>query len=124
MILSDLLGAEVRLEDHPVGHVIDVRLVADEVTTDQPMPRLRIHGFVVSPHAGSSTLGYERSAVRSPWPIAALERWRHRDSFLVPWADIQAVRARRVELRPGARRYEPTLHTSARRGPDFEDRQH
>src|SRR5512132_876970 len=26
----------------------------------------------------SSSLGYERSGVRSPWPIAALVQWRHR----------------------------------------------
>jgi hypothetical protein len=124
MILSNLLGAEVRLEDHKVGHVIDVRLLADEVTTDQPMPRMHVYGFVVSPHARSSNLGYERSGVRSPWPIAAFEHWRHRDSFLVRWGDVQAVRERWVELRPGATRYRPDLVVSARRGPDFGDREH
>ena len=45
--------------------------------------------------------GHERSGVRSPRPIAALVRWRHRDSFLVRWEDIERLDVRRVNLRPG-----------------------
>ena len=123
MILSDLLGASVTAEGHRAGHLVDVRLLPDETTTDQPTARLWIHGILVSPHARTSVLGYERKQVRSPWPIAAFQRWRHRGSFLVPWEDIQAVRDRVVELRPGHRRYSPVLQRSAAAGPDFDDRQ-
>jgi hypothetical protein len=62
------------------------------------------HGILVSPHACSSSLGFERSGVRSPWPIAALVHWRHRGSFLVHWADIERFDERRIQLRPGFER--------------------
>lgn len=61
----------------------------------------RLYGIVVSPHARSSSLGYERSGVRSPWPIAALVRWRHRGSFLVQWEDLERLDVRRINLRSG-----------------------
>ena len=128
MILSELLGCRVLLEDRVVGHVIDLRLIpdrqdTDEAMPDQPMPRLRIYGLVVSPHAKSSTLGYERNAVRAPRSIAAFQRWRHRGSFLVRWSDIESVRPERIALRAEHRRYSARLIRSAAKGPDFDDRE-
>ena len=123
MILSDLLGCRVQLEDRVVGHVIDVRLIPGPPATDQPMPRLRIYGFVISPHAKSSTLGYERNTVRAPRSIAAFQRWLHRGSYLVRWADIESVRNDLIALRPGHQRYSPQLVRSASEGPDFDNRQ-
>ena len=62
------------------------------------------------PHMpGSSSLGYERSGVRSQWPIAALVRWRHRGSFLVRWEDIERLDVRRINLRPGFTRVSSQL---------------
>jgi len=124
MILSDLLGCPVMLENRQIGHIIDVRLVPDPTTTDQPMPRLRIYGLLVSPHAKSSTLGYERSTVRSPRLIARWQRWLHRGSYLVRWADIETIHNRRIDLRPGHHRYSPLLVASAAPGPDFDEREH
>jgi hypothetical protein len=74
-----------------VGFVTDARFRLDTSSTGRPA---RLYGIVVSPHARSSSLGYERSDVRSPWPIAALVRWRHRGSFLVRWEDIERVDVR------------------------------
>ena len=112
MILSDLLGSEV-FGPRFIGYVSDARFVLDEISTDQPTPIARLYGLVVSPHARSSSLGFERSGIRSPWPVAALVRWRHRDSFLVLWSDIQRVEWRRVQLRLDFARWSPELSGSA-----------
>jgi hypothetical protein len=118
MNLSDLLTAEVYGEDR-VGYVTDVRFVLDENSTDQPMPTARVHGLIVSPHTKSSTMGFERFEINSPWPIAQFEHWLHRDSFLVLWSDIAAIEPRRVRLRTNFTRYSPRLLRSAVAEPEF-----
>jgi hypothetical protein len=100
VIITDLLGARVFGPDF-VGFVTDVRFTLDTHSIGLPT---RLYGIVVSPHARSSSLGFERSGVRSPWPIAALVRWRHRGSFLVRWADIERFDERRIQLRSGFER--------------------
>jgi hypothetical protein len=105
MIITDLLGARVFGPDF-VGFVSDVRFRLDTESTGQPA---WLHGIIVSPHARSSSLGFERSRVRSPWPIAALVGWRHRGSFLVRWADIERIEAERIRLRAGFDRASPEL---------------
>jgi hypothetical protein len=118
MILSDLLRSEVYGEER-VGYVTDVRFVLDEVNTDQAMPPARLHGLVVSPHTKSSPLGFERLEIRSPWPIAQIEHWLHRGSFLVPWADIAAITPGRIQLRPNFARYSARLVKAAVPEPDL-----
>jgi hypothetical protein len=120
MILSDLIGTVARCEGKQVGHVVDARLTPSGPEYDQPMPRLKIHGLLISPHTNSATLGYERKNVHSPWPIAAFDRWRHRDSFLVLWDDVEAIDAGTVTLRSGHPRYSPMLVNSAVVVPEFE----
>jgi len=105
VIITDLLGARVFGPDF-VGFVTDARFRLYTSSTGRPA---RLDGIVVSPHARSSSLGYERSDVRSPWPIAALVRSRHRGSFLVRWEDIERVDVRRVNLRPGFTRVSSQL---------------
>jgi hypothetical protein len=83
-----------------------VRFSFDTESIGQPA---RLHGIIVSPHARSSSLGFERSGVRSPWPIAALVRWRHRGSFLVRWGDIERIDLDRIRLRPGFEPGSPAL---------------
>ena len=118
MILTDLLGSEV-FGPRFLGYVTDARFVLDEASTDQPTPTARLYGLLVSPHARSSSLGFERSGIRSPWPIAALVRWRHRDSFLVRWSDIQRIERRRVQLRLDFVRWSPQLSGSAAIKPEW-----
>jgi len=109
MILSDVLGAEV-YGDNRLG----------EVSSPQAMPQARLHGFIVSPHTKSSPMGFERTEIQSPWPIAQFEHWLHRDSFLVLWADIAAILPGRIQLRPAFTRYSPRLVKSAVPEPDFQ----
>jgi hypothetical protein len=131
MILSDLLGAEVHFPKQAagatpagvaphtdrIGWVTDVRLLLDQVGTDQAMPRARVYGLVISPHTKSSSLGFERLDIRSPWPIARYEHWSHRESFLVLWRDVAGIAEQRVTLRPGFTHYSSVLTSSAVRRP-------
>lgn len=117
MILSDLLGSRVYGGDF-LGYVSDARFLLDEQNFDQPTPTARLYGLVISPHARSSSLGFERSEVKSPWPIAAVVRWRHRGSFLVRWNDVEQLSDGRVDLRSGYRRFSSMLSGSAAVRPD------
>ncbi|MFD7306791.1 PRC-barrel domain containing protein [Promicromonospora sp. NPDC059942] len=113
MNVGDLLDASVVGPDGAtLGVVVDVRLALELVDEpddqrrdrEDPEPPLSAHvapdavggarlvGLLVSPHSGGSFLGYERTKVRSPWPIAQLVRRRHRGTFLVDWADVAEVR--------------------------------
>jgi hypothetical protein len=100
VIITDLLGSRVFGPEF-LGFVSDVRFILESESLGKPA---RLYGIIVSPHARSSSLGFERSGVRSPWPIAALVRWRHRGSFLVRWGDIERLDVDRIQLRPGFER--------------------
>ncbi|MFC4629781.1 PRC-barrel domain containing protein [Promicromonospora alba] len=119
MIASDLLDVPV-LDDAGthLGWVVDLRFVLDG-SPSTSLAGARLHGLVVSPRTRTSFLGFERSDVRHPWPVAQLLRWLHRGTFLVHWPDVARVPAsqddhtdrdsRAVTLRAGHRRYEPGL---------------
>jgi len=115
MILSDVLRSRV-LDDEgrSVGIVIDARFVLDGVPHG-PLADARLVGFIVSPHTGSSFLGYERHDDGRPALIARILRWHHRGSFLVHWEDIARLDDTRVILRPGYRRISPALLGAQRR---------
>lgn len=108
MLLSDLVDLPVTDGAERVGYVVDVRLVLDG-PLDGTLAAPRLHGLLVSPRTGTSFLGYERSDVTAPWPIARWLRWLHRGTFLVHWADVEGTDGQGVRLRPGARRYDATL---------------
>lgn len=119
MIASDLLDARVLDDDGtPVGWVVDLRFVLDG-PPDGPLARARLHGIVVCPRTRTSFLGYERSDVRHPWPIAPLVRWWHRGVFLAHWPDVARAPGSDdqddpgmdpvVVLRPGYTRYSAAL---------------
>jgi hypothetical protein len=105
VIITELLGARVYGPDF-LGFVSDVRFRLDTQSVGQPA---QLDGIIVSPHARSSSLGFERSGVRSPWPIAALVRWRHRGSFLARWGDLERIDVKRIQLREGFERGSPEL---------------
>jgi len=109
MLLSEVLGLRVvDAGNHPVGTVVDVRLTASGEPAHNP-PKPRVLGLVISPHTRSSFLGYERSKANAPVMIAALMRWRHRDTFVAAWDDVARVGSDVVRLRPGFTRYSPVL---------------
>jgi hypothetical protein len=109
MILTDLLGSEVHdQKGQPAGHVIDVRFLLTGTGAGEP-GQARLHGLIISPRTRSSFLGYERTNVNAPAPIARFLARRHRGSFLVLWPDIEAITGHRIKLRPGYTRYNPQL---------------
>jgi len=113
MILSELIGSPVVQGGERVGRVIDLRFLleraVDEKDDTAPMPDARLYGILVGRHSQASFLGYERSDVNRPWPLAQLLRWRERGAFLVAWADIEMLAPGGVLLRPGAQRWSPQL---------------
>ncbi len=109
MILSDLLGVPVTdPAGAPLGRVADARFVLDG-PLDGQLAAARLFGLLVSPHTGSSFLGYERRTMRAPYPIAVVLRWRHRGIFLLRWEDVERVDRDGVHARPGWTRYDATI---------------
>ena len=106
MILGDLLDARVVGPDGaPRGVVVDVRLELEVLETgdvpggdhdrqggggsgteERPLSEIAhgagavgtatVVGLLVSPRTASSFLGYERTEVRSPWPVPGAPRPR------------------------------------------------
>lgn len=86
MQLSELLGLPVHgADDRHIGTVIDVRLHL----VDGSPPK--VVGLLVSPRSRSSYLGYERAEDNRPRALSAYLRWRHRDTFLAGWEDVELV---------------------------------
>ena len=113
MQLSSLLGLRVvDAGSHPVGTVIDVRLVTSGDPEDNP-PTPRVLGIVVSPKTRSSYLGFERSTATAPAMLARIARWRHRGTFLAAWEDFARVGSDGVRLRPGYTRFSAMLPGAA-----------
>ena len=119
MNVGDLLDARVLGPDGAaLGVVVDVRLALEvvdepeggpgagedreEAGHDAPLSAharreavggARLVGLLVGPRGAGSFHGYERTDVRSPWPIPQLVRRRHRGTFLVRWEDVASVEA-------------------------------
>ncbi|HEV7420235.1 MAG TPA: hypothetical protein VGO30_10345 [Mycobacterium sp.] len=109
MQLSELLGLPVRDNgSHFIGTVIDVRLTTTEGSDGRPA-RPQLLGLLVNPRSRSSFLGYERSTANRPRLLSTLLRWRHRDTFLAGWEDVDVVDDDVVRLRAGYVRYSPVL---------------
>lgn len=113
MILSELIGRPVVQGGERVGRVSDLRFVLERALPKgedaESMPEASLYGILVGRHSQASFLGYERSDVNQPWPLAQLLRWRARDTFLVLWHDIELLSRDGVLLRPGAQRWSPQL---------------
>ncbi|WP_372698142.1 PRC-barrel domain-containing protein [Arthrobacter sp. JSM 101049] len=111
MILSDLLGSEVRdAQGQKVGLVSDVRFVLDgPVAGSGSIAGARLVGLVVGRHRASSFMGYERRGVNRPWPLAGILGRRDRASFLALWSDIESMRPGHVVLRAGFTRHDASL---------------
>jgi hypothetical protein len=120
MILSELLGSPVVEGGHRVGWVADLRLLLDQAPDPDPagrgeFPPARLYGVIVAPRRPGSFLGYERSGVSRPWPLAHLLGRRVRGSFLILWDDIAQLSGDGVILRRDAHRWSPALPMSLTR---------
>ncbi|HXD28743.1 MAG TPA: PRC-barrel domain containing protein [Arthrobacter sp.] len=111
MILSDLLGSEVRdAQGQKVGLVADARFALNgPVRGSGSVAGARMIGLVVGRHGASRRMGYERRDVNRPWPLAQILGRRDRGSFLVLWPDIESVRPGQVVLRNGFTRHDASL---------------
>lgn len=108
MLLNDVLGLPVRGPDGDLGFVTDCRLVLDGA----PGPLLagaRLAGLLVGRKHTEGYLGYERTSVRSPAPLAWWFERRQRGAFLVLWRDIESITDSGVRLRAGYDRWSPEL---------------
>src|SRR6187431_2242302 len=91
MLLSDLLGRPVHAPGGiQVGSVVDVRFRRG-ARQGRREGDLELIALIVSPHSRLSYYGYERGTVNGPAVIAAIVRWLHRDSWIVPWEFVARV---------------------------------
>jgi len=107
MILSDLLDLPVHDATERLGYCVDARLVLDAPVVG-PLAGARLHGLVVSPRTGTSFMGYERSGLTAPWPLAQWLRHRHRGTFFLMWEDVLRVTTDRIVVVTDATRYDPS----------------
>lgn len=99
IICFSFLMESVSLRNHPsVSSNLSAGFGAVDCTVSLP-----------APHARSSYMGYARSNVNAPLPLARLLAWRHRGSFLVLWKDVQAIDPSGITLRSGFTKYRPDL---------------
>ena len=104
MLLSDLFGKPVRApRGGELGRVVDVRFRRTP-RRGRREGELELIALIVSPHSRLSYYGYERGAVQGPAVIAAIVRWLHRDSWIVPWEFVARVDQDAVVLAAAAPR--------------------
>ena len=107
MLLNDLLGHPVAGPDGHVGYVVDCRFVVDGAPGTL-LADARLLGLIVARKHLRGFLGYERTSVTAPAPLAWWFERRQRGSFLVLWKDIESVDDV-VRLRPGYDRWSSSL---------------
>ena len=91
MLLSDLLDRPVRAPGGAeLGQVVDVRFRRG-AREGRREGDLELIALIVSPHSRLSFYGYERGTVNGPAVIAAIVRWLHRESCIVPWECVARV---------------------------------
>jgi len=87
--------------------VADCRLTVDG-TPGPLLAEARLVGLIVAPKDRQGFLGYERTSVRSPAPLAQWYERRQRGSFLVLWEDLESIDDV-VTVRPGYTRWSSAL---------------
>ncbi|GAA2236853.1 hypothetical protein GCM10010401_06190 [Rarobacter faecitabidus] len=110
MILSDLLDRPVRDGNgRTLGHCVDARFVLEPGDDEVALGRLRLVGLIVSPRTRTSFMGFERTSLTAPWPLAQLLRRRHKGTFLALWSHVAAVEPEVVTLAEDYIAYDPSL---------------
>ena len=101
MRLSDLLGSEVfEADGTSLGHVRDVRLLADGRDIGAFGPALRVHGLLVGRGSTGARLGLAREQMRGPWLLKVV--FGRRPRHLVDWTDVASLGVKTIHLTPGA----------------------
>lgn len=107
MLLNEILGRPVVGPDGQLGYVADCRLAIDGPPRHL-LADARLVGVVVAHQHRQGFLGYERTSVSSPAPLAWWFERRQRGSFLIVWADIESIDDV-VHVRPGFTRWSSAL---------------
>ena len=107
MFLSEVLRRPVVGPDGPLGFVADCRVAVDG-TPGQLLADAQLVGLIVAPRNRQGFLGYERTSVSAPAPLAQWYERRQRGSFLVLWEDIESIDDL-VRVRPGYTRWSSAL---------------
>lgn len=107
MILSDLLGKDVRCGGEHLGKVVDARFVL-RGRVEGTLAQAELVGLLVGPRSGMAFLGYERRRMSRPAILKNLLTWRQRGTFLVDWVDVEHV-GDHVELTSGFKRWSPLI---------------
>ena len=107
MILSDLLGQEVRCGGEHLGKVVDARFVL-RGRVEGTLAQAELVGLLVGPRSGVAFLGYERRRMNRPALLKHLLTWRQHGTFLVDWVDVEQI-GDDVELNAGFTRWSPLL---------------
>ena len=98
MLLSEILGRPLRSpRGDELGRVVDVRF-RRAARNGRYEGNLELIALIVSPHSRLSFYGYERGSVNGPAVIAAIVRWLHRDSYIVPWECVARIDENGVAL--------------------------
>ena len=98
MLLSELLSQPVRSpRGDELGRVVDVRFRRGP-RQGRREGDLELIALIVSPHSRLSYYGYERGGVNGPAVIAAIVRWLHRNSHIIPWECVDRIDDRGVAL--------------------------
>ncbi len=98
MRLSDLLESEVvDSRGTSLGHVRDVRLLADGRPQGDFGPALRLHGLLVGRGSVGARLGLARDRVRGPWLLKKV--FGRRPTELVEWSRVARIEDHRIHLR-------------------------
>jgi hypothetical protein len=99
MRLSDLLESEV-VDAHgkALGHVRDVRLLADGPAQGSFGPALRLHGLLVGRGSIGARLGLARDRVHGPWLLKRV--FGRRPEQLIEWSRVSHIDDHRIHLRP------------------------
>jgi hypothetical protein len=99
MRLSDLLESEVvDARGNTLGHVRDVRLLADGAPQGDFGPALRLHGLLVGRRSVGARLGLARDRVKGPWMLKLI--FGRRPPHLVEWSRVARLEEHRIHLRP------------------------
>jgi hypothetical protein len=107
MLLNDILGRPVVGPDGHLGYVADCRFAIDGPPRSM-LADARLVGLIVARKHLHGFLGYERTFVRSPAPLAWWFRRRQRGSFLVLWGDIESL-SDVIRVRQGYTRWSSAL---------------
>lgn len=100
MRATDLLGLRVYTRDGVrIGAVRDLHIEKrPHPCGDSGEPAYQVSAVECGAVGVAHRLGYTRGTITGPWPLPTLLAWFSRRSWLVPWEDIDSVRAGRIVL--------------------------